>query len=239
MDVGFAMTTQVPRGDIESGVPLKKNDVKSETSESKARSLGRIITDAGQIVVLDALSRLAYSAMSGRISDEPSALQEAIQKISAENLFPESLKSALEVCVAKPLRCLNGSIASYFPWTMNGIPLGLVFGSAIVEQLLFQGFVQQGVLKKLPQAVWKMYRPGDTDWVNDAAAKVSRVVLTALFFALCHTSQWQADKLGCVPQFMAGLIYGTAVEQKGNVGLMACVVAHVAVNSFLTFLGRI
>lgn len=92
----------------------------------------------------------------------------------------------------------------------------LTVTAPIVEEIFFRGFIQEFLLKQGPAALLGPISPKAAKWVvSNTTARVGRVALSTLIFALAHT---QANNCAMSNRAIAviggGLVFGSFVEIK-------------------------
>ena len=145
-------------------------------------------------------------------------------------------------------RDFNSAFADYYEsaWREENQEMAYAFGSSVVaapifEEITFRWGLQEQALRRVPKALLSElgFNP---DLADKMPVRVARVVAASYLFAIAHDGsrlpgvpQGQAKQgpgsVGCVPQFLFGLLAGAAYESTGS--LKAPIFMHALSNGLL------
>ena len=125
----------------------------------------------------------------------------------------------------KPLVNLNSKISSLFGSNVSAE----FFIAAVCEELEFRWFVQEILLHQLPKKILEISAPDLAKKLETLPARISRVALAALIFALCHTQALDCTQGGGISQLMGGLLYGSLYEFM-DLSMVNCINLHFLYN---------
>lgn len=120
------------------------------------------------------------------------------------------------------------------------LELKLTFSVAVIkapikEELIFRGLIQHMLLKKLPEMTCRYAFPKYVHLINSKAAKLTRIVATALAFSAMHlnNSSVVSDeylKAQVLSTFLTGLAMGWMKES--DLGIASTIGMHIYHNFF-------
>jgi hypothetical protein len=125
----------------------------------------------------------------------------------------------------KPLAILNTKISALFGTNLSA----QLFIPAVCEELEFRWFVQEILLHQLPKQILEISAPDLAKKLETLPARISRVAVAALIFALCHTQVLDCTQGGGISQLMGGLFYGSLYEFT-DVSMVNCINLHFLYN---------
>lgn len=111
----------------------------------------------------------------------------------------------------------------------------LVINTPIVEEILFRGVIQEILMRKVPVALLQKVNPQAANWLqSNTYAKIGRVALSTLIFALTHFGTENcAMSNRPIGVICLGALLGAIVEIKGlKQGLVSSIYAHAMNNLF-------
>lgn len=131
-----------------------------------------------------------------------------VSNICLGKILPSSLESHLYNLIGISVKCRD-AFSNIVP---NNPLLKNFLLPATFEELQFRGLIQGFLLKELPQRVIHQISPETAKWFDSIPAKVSRIALTALLFAIFHAEAHECVSHGGLHQLIGGLIYGAIAE---------------------------
>lgn len=104
---------------------------------------------------------------------------------------------------------------------------------AVVEEILFRGVLQEGILRQLPRTIF-----ATTSWVSPEsvdlpAFRVMRIGLTALLFGIAHAPKGNDRIISC------SLSGGCWSYLQEHFGLGAAIISHFANNFYVSYVRRL
>jgi hypothetical protein len=160
---------------------------------------------------------------------------------SAVSLLPERICQLSSSLLAAPLIYCREKLCSIlpeFPITFshglkNPVNLSFVLCGSTIEEILFRGIIQTALLTEAPKAILRKIAPQYEWTVDHTAAKVVRVAVTSLLFALAHIV-----RLGNYPgmlatQFVAGIVFAVLREKQHSLTNLSAI--HFITNMIIIY----
>ncbi len=193
---------------------LKPSDLNEEAGKLKIGDFGKLILIGAGISSLD----LYCTPLISRFFTNKLGF-------CLGNVLSRSVVVNLHSLITTPVCNLNSALGSLLG---SGVATK-IFIPAAFEELEFRWFIQDILLKRLPQKVINKVAPELNHLVDSMPAKISRVAASALFFAVCHTHTLDCKEGGGIDQLIGGIIYGILYElDKEN--LANCISLHCFYN---------
>jgi membrane protease YdiL (CAAX protease family) len=128
---------------------------------------------------------------------------------------------AKNICLLKEYIPLRGNFAFY------------AIKSPISEELIFRVLIQQGILKKLPEAILNRFASSYTHLIDEKITKAARIALAALAFSLAHAISPEVGWPNCstfrlVNSFAIGLFLGKLQEETDSP--LAPIILHMCID---------
>ncbi len=106
--------------------------------------------------------------------------------------------------------------------------MGVVYGP-VFEELVDRVLLQEVLLKRVPEKILQRVSPQYSHLINHSAAKITRIFLTSVFFALHHYWAHTCSHGDMYPYLLAGATLGVLQEVSGHP--FYSIVAHMIANA--------
>jgi membrane protease YdiL (CAAX protease family) len=151
--------------------------------------------------------------------------------------MPDAVMNTVQnvVSIAEIVRLPMAKLLKFFPENAHSF-LNTTVIAPISEEILFRGIIQEILLKRAPVALLQKINPRAANWLeSNINAKIGRVALSTLIFALAHLSTHNcAMSNRAIGVIGLGALLGILVEIKGlKQGLTASIYAHALNNLFV------
>ena len=162
------------------------------------------LTITGNFGIFVSFHRIRYIDDFGKeIVQEP-----LISEINLGQYVSPCIREVISKTITEPAMITKGMASFFLPSIGNSTDL--LYGCA-VEEIICRGLIQEGLLRRLPHRALQKIAPDYAHLTDHPIARISRVALASLVFALVHVDKIDSP-VSVLPQFCSGLIFGTTYE---------------------------